>query len=180
MTEEKKYRRKVRLINPGLQLKLTLVFLCVAVTCILVQFTLLSGTLTEITENSPQVARVLYSSLWKHLLVTLGLLVPLTLSVGILVTHRVAGPAYRFEQFFKAVSAGKDPGECRTRKGDELDELCEAINDAMEYMRARMGDAKPAAEQNEATAKTVEVKQDAAPEETHEETTEETADAPVT
>ena len=169
MTHPKKHRRKVRLINPGLQLKLTLMFLFVSVTCNLVQCTLLIGSIIEVTENSPHVARVLNSSLWKHLLITLGLLIPLTLSVGILVTHRVAGPCYRFEQFFKSVAAGNDPGVCRTRKGDELTELCEAINDAMEYMRAQAG-ATPATAGSGASAECEDATTEATSEETEEAT----------
>ena len=151
MPQEKKVRRKVRLIKPGLQLKLTMVFLCVGVTCILVQFTLLSGTLSEVSEQSPATARMLYSSLWKHLATTLALLVPLTLSVGILVTHRVAGPAYRFEQYLKSVAhEGTLPGPCRIRKGDELQELCDAVNAAVDRFRVMASESSqdtPAAPQ---------------------------------
>ena len=34
-----------------------------------------------------------------NLLLTLGILCPLTFLVGLLVTHRIAGPAYRMEQY---------------------------------------------------------------------------------
>ena len=74
-----KIRRRVRLIKPTLQLKLCLVFLCVAVACILVQFTLWSGTLTEISARDTKAASFLAPALWRHLGITVALLIPLTL-----------------------------------------------------------------------------------------------------
>ena len=124
MPPKPKVRRKVRIIKPGLQLKLCLVFLGVGITCILMQFTLLSETLSRIAMQNPDhsvnLAGSIYQALWRHLFITFALLVPLTLAIGIMVTHRVAGPIYRFENYLKSIACGENPGPCSIRKGDEL------------------------------------------------------------
>ena len=79
----------------------------------------------------------LFEILWSHLFLTVGLMIPLTLFTGILVTFRVAGPVHRFEQHLKAIANGEDPGDCYIRKGDEFTELCELINSAVNTLRAQ-------------------------------------------
>jgi len=54
---------------------------------------------------------------------------------GILLTFRLAGPIYRFEQYLRSVARGEQIGPCKIRKGDELQFLCDAINDATEPLR---------------------------------------------
>jgi hypothetical protein len=64
------------------------------------------------------------------LLISLGVLLPLSFFVGVLVTFRVAGPLYRFERHLETIAAGQDPGVCRIRKGDELHDFCTTFNAA--------------------------------------------------
>ena len=66
-----------------------------------------------------------------------SVLLPLMLVVGVLVTHRVAGPIYRFEQHLGAIARGEDPGVCRIRKTDELHDLCRIINEAVDAMKTQ-------------------------------------------
>lgn len=131
--------RAIKLIKPGLQLKLVTVFLSLALSCVLLQFTLLNVTLGELAMQlpggGPAFASKVFSVLWKHLFLTVCLLTPLTLVVGILVTFRIAGPVYRFEKHLKAIAEGQDPGRCRIRKGDEFSELCDLINEATLALR---------------------------------------------
>jgi signal peptidase II len=63
------------------------------------------------------------------------MLLPLTIAVGILVTFRIAGPVYRFEQYLKSVLRGELTGPCRIRKGDEFHELCELLNQVVSTLR---------------------------------------------
>ena len=97
--------------------------------------------MTRIAMQNPShgmvIAGNIHDALWKHLLITLALLVPLTLAIGILVTHRVAGPLYRFEEYLKAVARGEPVGRCHIRKGDECQSLCDAVNDAVDALKRR-------------------------------------------
>ncbi len=110
------------------------------VCCILLQYSMLSRTLVQLTQEmaggSFAFSGHVSSVLFQHLLITLGLLTPLTISVGILVTFRIAGPIYRFETYLQSVARGENPGPCRLRKGDELQDLCDAINEALNALRS--------------------------------------------
>ena len=137
------HKRRIQLPKPALQLKLVLIFLILGIVCVLLQFTMLSRTLTELAMKQPGggLAMIITVSavLWKHLFITLCMLVPLNLLVGILVTFRIAGPIYHFEKHLLRIAEGEDPGPCRLRKWDDLQELCEAINLAVDALRTGQG-----------------------------------------
>lgn len=54
---------------------------------------------------------------------------------GILVTHRVVGPAYRMRRLFEGIGAGKLQITTGIRKGDELQELYRSFADMVESLR---------------------------------------------
>ena len=72
--------------------------------------------------------------LTETLVLSFAILLPLTLSIGILVTFRVAGPVFRFEQHLGQIARGEAVGPCRIRKGDEFQELCIVINEAVDHL----------------------------------------------
>ncbi len=55
--------------------------------------------------------------------------------VGILVTHRVVGPAYRMRRLFERIGEGKLEITTGIRKGDELQELFRSFADMVESLR---------------------------------------------
>lgn len=136
----RRYKRRRKLIQPGLQMRLTLAFLTTSLACLCVQGFYLLQSITRHATNLPadrpdRVAEILAEEIWVGVGVSLAILVPLTIGVGILVTFRVAGPAYRFEQYLKAIARGEDPGPCRLRHRDELQPVCDAINAAVARLR---------------------------------------------
>ena len=54
---------------------------------------------------------------------------------GIIVTHRVVGPAYRMRRLFRHVGEGKLEVSTGIRKGDELQELYQSFADMVESLR---------------------------------------------
>ena len=64
----------------------------------------------------------------------MAVLFPITFLVGVLVTHRIAGPAFRLQQHCLKLARGEEPGPCFLRKDDELHELCDAMNRAFEAL----------------------------------------------
>ena len=132
------YKRKKKLINVSLQIKLISVFLCVSLIASLFQVMLLNRALVGLGELVPEASDTLLahlpSVLTTNLVLTLAVLFPLTFLVGVLVTHRVAGPAYRLQQHCLRLAGGEEPGRCSLRKDDELQELCDAMNRAFEAL----------------------------------------------
>jgi len=93
-----------------------------------------------------------------NLAITLGVLIPITMVVGILVTHRIAGPIFNMERYLRRIADGK-PAEacCRLRDGDNLQDLCQAINAAIKYLDPELAadskrDAEGSADLDEVTS----------------------------
>jgi hypothetical protein len=139
--QEVPYRRRIKLIKPKLQLKLVGVFVGLSALGFLLQSLHVGLRLSELAANVPEGGTYLMAVMpelpLEILLVSFGMLLPLTIAVGILVTFRIAGPVYRFEKYLEAVVKGEEVGPCRIREGDEFQELCELINQATAALRDR-------------------------------------------
>jgi hypothetical protein len=134
--------RKNKLPRPGLQLRITGAFCAAAVACVVLQAVLLDRSFRALFDRLPEDGGLL-RELWPELLrgnvlLTLGVLVPLTLLLGTLATFKVAGPLTGMQRWLDALDRGEDPGPCRIRKGDELQDLCEQLNEARDARDARV------------------------------------------
>lgn len=133
-----RFRRTRKLIQPGLQLRLVAAFASVAALACLFQVVLVNHSLLSLARELPadgdRVLAELPRLLVSNLVVTLLVLLPATLVVGVLATHRIAGPVHRFRLWLGQVRRGEEPGPCRLRSGDELQELCEDLNRTFEAL----------------------------------------------
>lgn len=77
---------------------------------------------------------VLHSRIWMPLLGSLVLLV----LHNVLMTHRIAGPLYRFRDFFKSVGAGDLSRPMEVRDRDYLRKDAEAISEMVEALRNKV------------------------------------------
>lgn len=148
-----KYKRRIKLIRPRLQVKLTMVFLGASALALLLQFVLFNSALSRMALRLPHDGPVLLDEmnglLLRVLLTSFLVFLPIIFWVGILTTFRIAGPVYRFETYLGQVIRGDRPEDCRLRSGDELQDLCDLINRATAPLRerdaARDEPAEPAA-----------------------------------
>jgi hypothetical protein len=140
MTDQGRERRRIKLIKPRLQLKLVGVFVGLSGLGFLLQSLHVGLRLSELAASVPEGGTYLMAVMpelpLEILLVSFGMLLPLTIAVGILVTFRIAGPVYRFEKYLQQVLRGEEVGPCRIRKGDEFVELCELINQVTSALQA--------------------------------------------
>lgn len=136
-----KYKRRITLIKPAFQLKVIVIFFGIALSCMVIQAILMAGAFTavdpEILMNPRSASAAIRSILVEKFVVSLGILIPFSLAVGVVLTFRIAGPIHRFEQYLKGVAEGRSHEPCRIRAGDELKDLCERINDAVHYLRGQ-------------------------------------------
>src|SRR6187549_1454336 len=134
-------RRKQKLINPRLQLRLVAIFLCAAGLAVQVEAILIAVTLARLsrtlTNDGPELLEQLPEFVRTNLLLTFLLLTPLMLGVGIVATFRIAGPLHHFEQFLRAVRDGQQVAPCQIRKGDELQTMCTLLNEVTAPLRER-------------------------------------------
>jgi hypothetical protein len=136
-TQRPPFWRRKRLIKPSMQLRLIITFAALFGSVFLFQLLVLNWQLAELgverfeTLPSSVVAEVVGNMQWIAFVVSL----PATLIAGVLITHRWAGPVHQFEQYLGAIARGEDPGPCRIRKGDEMQELCVRLNAAVAALR---------------------------------------------
>ena len=150
------HKRRIKLIKPSLQLKLVGTFVGMTALTLLLQYMLITAHLTDAATRMPDggshLMSVLPEMLTKVLLLSFLVVLPLMFCVGVLTTFRIAGPVYRFEQYLGSVARGEEVGPCRLRKGDELWDLCDKINEATAAMRhanAPLDDDQPDGDEQE-------------------------------
>ena len=99
----KKLRRKVRLIRPNLQLRMTLTFVWLSALSLLLQYILFMSTLTKAALGLPNDGTVFLEQvngiLFGMLVASFGVLLPLTFGIGVILTHKIAGPVHRMQVF---------------------------------------------------------------------------------
>ncbi|MFT5050186.1 MAG: hypothetical protein ACI8QZ_001582 [Chlamydiales bacterium] len=140
------YRRRIKLANRRLQLRLIGVFagLCVLAlaTQTLVLGLLMMRTASSMPSGGEYVVEALPEALGQALLLSLVVVLPALFVIGVHTTFRIVGPLRGIERHLRAVAGGEWPGECRVREKDELQEFCGIVNAALESARAQ-GAADP-------------------------------------
>jgi hypothetical protein len=151
-----RYKRRIQLIKPSLQLRLTLVFVALGAIGLVLQLLFFTARLAELAVFLPQDGEMFATEvdriLLEGLLVSALVFLPLTFAVGVLTTFRIAGPLYRFEMHLKQLLRGERPGPIRLRKGDQLVDFCELLNRTVASLLATSGTEvgpEPAAEEAE-------------------------------
>lgn len=141
-----KFKRKKKLINKSLQLKMIGIFTAIGCTCALFQVILVNSGLLRIAKSAPsggdEILREARGMMLENVAWTLGSMIPLMTCIGLVLTHRIAGPAYRMTQHCKAIAAGEPVTKCFIRKHDELHELCDALNAAIDHLAPAQEDSE--------------------------------------
>lgn len=150
MTPSKHPRRK-KIIRRSFQLKLIGSFVGLAAMALMLQFLLLGwrlGQLSPQLESPGQLTEEIPGLMLSALAFSFGILVPILFGFGVVLTHKIAGPLHRFEIYLKQVADGETSSPCTIRSGDELQGLCDAINQVTEPLR----EGRPAPTHAEVTA----------------------------
>jgi hypothetical protein len=132
-------RRRIKLILPALQMRLIGFAGAVAALALGLQYVLFSRLLGELAASLPRenvpVLEKGSRALLEALLTSALILFPLVLWIGIHSTFRIAGPLYRMKRYLEQVARGERPADCRLRRGDQLQDFCQAINAATRPLR---------------------------------------------
>ena len=133
-------RRRRYFVMRGLQLRyMSLIMICMGVTAIVLGSVLYvdiwNAVIPEFSEA--QLARILEQANAK-LLPKLLLLVLVMAVVSIFVSHRIAGPIYRFVKSVGAICNGDLTVRFALRKGDELKGLAEAFDMMTQSLRSSL------------------------------------------
>ena len=155
MPERRRFRRRKKIIDPGLQLRIGVIFLFVLVSTLVFFAARMSIAVAQYGERGAQELFANFGDVLRtELLISAALGAAITMAVAVAVTFRLAGPVYRMCQFLKGVNAGTETADCRLRKGDAFQDLCTLINEATQDRRARnAADVCEATEQVEPPAR---------------------------
>jgi hypothetical protein len=151
------YKRKVKnyLIDVGLQLRYTATIVIVAVVLTIIlgiriyqatqdtsKVILWTGLVDPATaqELQTQFAQSDRTVVWG--IVGFGIILVLSIGgVGILLTHKVAGPLYKISSFFGRIRDNRlGPAPAKLRKGDELQNFYLSFRDMHQAIRGRVED----------------------------------------
>lgn len=132
-------RRRRFIIKPRLQFRIAFIVLLSMALVLLVSFTGFYFFAVEelVKFNHPRIPMILER-------VNYALLVSFVISAGavtlavIYLTHKIAGPLYRFEKSMEAVGRGDLTHVVKIRKGDELKDLEVAMNEMIKNLRDKI------------------------------------------
>ena len=134
--QSQRYQRRTVLIKRTLQLKyIGLVFVSVLLASCIVGLDMYYTMARMILNDNPSLTPAL-TQFNAIILVKLALYLVLMLLISLYVSHRFAGPIYRFEKSAQIVSSGDLTHRVSLRTGDELLELQEEFNGMLASLQA--------------------------------------------
>ncbi len=146
MAENRPYRRKQYFIKRGYQtrfiLKFCLLVLVGAVVSTVLLYMMAEGSLTSTYENSRLMVRttsvaILPAVIYTNL-ITLGLVTVACIFVVLYISHRIAGPLYRFEKELSEIAEGDLTKVVQLRKKDEITDMAQSLNRMTTSLRERL------------------------------------------
>ena len=96
--------------------------------------------------ESPDIAQIIFSEQKKiaiYLAILIFLVMCVLFFVGILITHKIVGPALVLKRKMQDLSEGRFGARAYLRKGDELKDLAETFNDMAKSLQERSKKKEP-------------------------------------
>ncbi len=135
-----KIQRKIIFIKKKFQLKIVaFVMLCVLFSTALITYEFLS-LLQDIFSKHPALLQNIFaegSSLVVLFLIKIAICFIVILLFTALLSNKIAGPIYRFEEAFKQVAQGNKKVRVSLRQGDTLRDLEKGFNNMMDILDDR-------------------------------------------
>jgi nitrogen fixation/metabolism regulation signal transduction histidine kinase len=122
-------------------LKFCLLVVCGAILSTVVLSLLSTGTLTSTYRDSELIieatsAAILPAVIYTNL-ITVALIGLATIMVTLFISHKLAGPIYRFETDLETIAAGDLTKTIRLRKNDQLHDFADGLNRMTAGLRAK-------------------------------------------
>ena len=135
------FQRRTIFIKKKLQLRYMLL-ITVSVLCGLAIMALeLTATLNDLFDAYPVLVQPIYDEfipIISSFFYKISIYVLFVIIISAILSHKMAGPVYRFEQTCKAIAKGDFSQRVHLRKGDRLQELQEEFNKMMDVVEARI------------------------------------------
>ena len=140
--ERPTYKRRQFLVNRPLQLSfvraMLLILLLMAAAALVAMRIAVHVTLFTYELSNDALLRALFDTVFWIIVLEMVFLAPFVIWMGILLTHKVAGPLVRIHAALAQMTAGRFDIHISLRKGDALVELADAINRLALSLRNRL------------------------------------------
>ncbi|WP_428074224.1 HAMP domain-containing protein [Candidatus Avelusimicrobium aviculae] len=139
------FKRRTIFIKKSLQLRYMLMIIFSVLIGLGIMAFELTVTLDEIFDRYPVLVQPLYENIlpiMTSFAYKISLYVLCVVVISALVSHKMAGPVYRFEQVCKAIAKGDYSQRVHLRKGDQLMELQDEFNNMMDKIESDMKNKK--------------------------------------
>ena len=135
------FQRRTIFIKKNLQVR----YMVLIVTCVLCGLAIMTlelmATLNDLFDAYPVLMQPIYDEfipIISDFFFKIAIYVLLVIVISAIVSHKMAGPVYRFEQTCKAIAKGDFSQRVHLRKGDRLTELQEEFNKMMDVVENRI------------------------------------------
>ncbi len=141
MNQKTPFQRRTIFIKKGLQLR-CMVLIVVSVLCGLMIMTLeLAVTLNELFDAYPVLMQPVYDEfvpIATGFFYKISIYILFVVIISAIISHKMAGPVYRFEQTCKKIAEGDFSQRIHLRQGDALTDLQQDFNKMMDVVEARI------------------------------------------
>ena len=135
------FKRRTIFIKKNLQLRYMLLIV-VSVLCGLAIMTLeLTATISDLFDAYPVLMQPIYDEfipIISDFFYKIAIYVLFVVLISAILSHKMAGPVYRFEQTCKAIAKGDFSQRVHLRKGDQFTELQDEFNKMMDVVENRI------------------------------------------
>ena len=128
--ERQKVVRKQYMVKKGFQLRfMTTIIIAMVLIALVTGLTIYYAVMQTLTTqfHGENLALIKHAITYKLFLRSFLLILAIAI-ISVFLSHRIAGPIYKFEQTIKECASGAHVKEIKLRKGDEFYELASAIN----------------------------------------------------
>ncbi len=137
------FQRRTIFIKRNLQIR----YMILMVACVLCGLAImgleLTATLNDLFDDYPVLVQPIYDEfipIVASFFYKISIYVLLVIIISAIVSHRMAGPVYRFEQTCKQIAKGDFSQRVHLRKGDQLTELQQEFNTMMDEIEKRLNE----------------------------------------
>ena len=141
--------RRIYIINPDFQYRFCLILCGIAFVISLIYPLVVFDIINMLQTDYEQVSSMLpanapsidFEEIKKGTMFLLFMVVVailcLTFVLGILISHKIAGPMYKMTMFLQKIREGGVIHELTFRDGDQFEEVAEELNETLEYLTSR-------------------------------------------
>ena len=136
-TVKPSFQRRTIFIKKNLQFRYMVLMVACVLCGLLIMGLELTATLNDLFDNYPVLVQPIYDEfipIVASFFYKIAIYIILVVIISAFVSHKMAGPVYRFEQTCKEIAKGDFSQRVHLRKGDQFTELQDAFNTMMDVV----------------------------------------------